>query len=67
MSTITSTIHEAQATGSHSHSPVNAGETYDMTPRARKIVYAFLLGGVLFLAGLASYVWYGFYQWKNIP
>ncbi len=54
------------APGTVSPALSNATETADMSPRTRKIVYLSLLAGVLFLASVAAYVWYGFYQWQNI-
>jgi hypothetical protein len=56
-----------QASGTVSHPQVTAAETYDMSPLTRKIVYLSLLAVVLFLGSVAAYVWYGFYQWQNIP
>lgn len=53
----------ANTADSHPTSPQN----YDISPRARKIVYLFLLGAVMFLGILATYVWYGFNQWARIP
>lgn len=50
-----------------SHVLLPAAETEDMSTRTRKIVYLCLLAGVLFLVSVAAYVWYGFYQWQNIP
>jgi hypothetical protein len=38
-----------------------------MSRSTRKIVYMFLLGGVVLLASVAAYVWYGFFQWQNLP
>lgn len=67
MSTATSAVHTNQASRNVSSLPVTAADTSDMTPRVRKIVYLALLAGILFLGSVASYVWYGFYQWKNIP
>ncbi|MGA7795492.1 MAG: hypothetical protein WCA19_20855 [Candidatus Acidiferrales bacterium] len=55
-----------QPSGTVSHPQVTAAESYDMSPRTRKIVYLTLLAGVLFLGSVAAYVWYGFYQWQNI-
>ncbi len=49
------------------HPQVTVAETYDMSPLTRKIVYLSLLAGVLFLVSVAAYVWYGFYQWQNLP
>jgi hypothetical protein len=66
MSTTTSTIHGTQLSSSHTPQPTTA-DSYDMTPRARRIVSLILLAGILFLATLGAYVWYGFSQWKNIP
>ncbi len=45
----------------------SASDDYYMSRSTRKIVYMFLLGGVVFLAGVAAYVWYGFFQWQNLP
>ena len=56
-----------QAPGTVSHALLSATETYDMSPLTRKTVYMSLLAGVLFLGSVAAYVWYGFYQWRNIP
>jgi hypothetical protein len=80
MSTSTSTVRETelsvnesgflgrvQGSGTVSHPQVTAAEAYDMSPLTWKIVYLSLLAGVLFLASVAAYVWYGFYQWQNIP
>lgn len=67
MSTTTSTILANQPSGTVSRPQSTAADTSDMTPRAKQIVYLVLLAGVLFLGSLAGYVWYGFYQWKNIP
>jgi hypothetical protein len=67
MSTATSTVHTNQASRNVSGPPLPAVDTSDMTPHAQKIVYLVLLAGILFLGSIASYVWYGFYQWKNIP
>jgi hypothetical protein len=44
-----------------------AAVTYDISPLTKKVVYLSLLAGVFFLGTVASYVWYGFYQWQNIP
>lgn len=61
------------STTSHSHPSVKSApqlttaESYDMTPRTRKIVYLFLLAGLLFLGSVGAYVWYGFYLWTKIP
>lgn len=49
------------------HTRVTVAETCDMSPLARKVVYLSLLAGVLFLVSVAAYVWYGFYQWQNLP
>jgi len=57
----------AQASGTLSNPRVTASEDYDMSPRVRKIVFLFLLAGIVFLGSVAAYVWYGFSQWKNIP
>jgi hypothetical protein len=57
----------AQTSGTASRPEITAAENYDMSPRARKIVYLSLLAGVLFLGSVAAYVWYGFYLWQNIP
>ena len=78
MSTATSTIRgnknsltgflgSAQASGTVSNPQVTAAETYDRSPITRKIVYLTLLAGVFFLGSVAAHVWYGFYQWQNIP
>ena len=80
MSTQTSTVHgnvsnvnrsgypeSIQAAGTVSHPQTTTGETYDMSPSARRAVYLFLLAGVLFLVSVAAYVWYGFFLWRNIP
>ena len=67
MNTTTSTIYADQASSSVSQPQLIAADSYDMTPRARKIVSLVLLAGVLFLGSVAAYVWYGFQQWKNIP
>jgi hypothetical protein len=77
MSTATSThessVHESsfvervQASGSEAHPEVTGTDTYDMSPLALRIAYLTLLAGVLFIAGVAGYVWYGFYQWQRIP
>jgi hypothetical protein len=56
-----------QASGTVSHPQVTAAETYEMSPRTRKIIYLSLLVGGLFLGSVAAYVWYGFYLWRNIP
>ena len=56
-----------QAPGPVSNVLLTASETDDMSPRTRRIVYLSLLAGVLFLGSVAAYVWYGFYQWQNIP
>jgi hypothetical protein len=56
-----------QASGTVAHPQLTTAETYDMSPVTRKIVYLSLLAGVLFLGAVAAYVWYGFYQWQNIP
>jgi|KBSMisStaDraftv2_1062788.scaffolds.fasta_scaffold3214051_2 TRAP-type C4-dicarboxylate transport system permease small subunit len=53
--------------GTVSNVLLTATETDDMSPRTRRIVYISLLAGVLFLASVAAYVWYGYYQWQNIP
>jgi type VI protein secretion system component VasF len=45
----------------------SANEDYYMSRSTRKIVYMFLLGGVVLLASVAAYVWYGFSQWQNLP
>lgn len=42
-------------------------ETLDMSPSARKIVALTLLLGVLFLASLGGYVWYGVQQFQKLP
>ena len=57
----------AQASGTVFNPQVTAAETYDMSPLTRKIVYLTLLAGVFFLGSVAAYVWYGVYQWQNIP
>jgi hypothetical protein len=56
-----------QAAGTASLPQITAAKDYDMSPRARKIIYLTLLAGVLFLGSVAAYVWYGFYLWRNIP
>jgi hypothetical protein len=60
-------LESVQAPGTVSHALLTAAETYDMTPLTRKTVYISLLAGVLFLGSVAAYVWYGIYQWQNIP
>ena len=60
-------LERIQAPSTLSHPQVTATDTYDMSPLTRKIVYLSLLAGVLFLGSVAAYVWYGFYQWRNIP
>jgi hypothetical protein len=50
-----------------SHVLLTAAEADDMSTRTRKIVYLSLLAGALFLVSVAAYVWYGFYQWQNVP
>jgi hypothetical protein len=45
----------------------SANEDYYMSRSTRKIVYMFLLGGAVLLASVAAYVWYGFFQWQNLP
>lgn len=67
MSTTTNTILAKQVSRSVSGPQLPAADAYDMTPRAKQIVYLVLLAGVLFLGSIAGYVWYGFYQWRNIP
>jgi hypothetical protein len=44
-----------------------AVETSDLGPSARKIVALTLLSGVLFLASLGAYVWYGVQQFQKLP
>jgi len=56
----------AQTLAESAHQP-SASEDYYMSRGTRKIVYMFLLGGVVFLAGVAAYVWTGFFQWQNLP
>jgi len=46
---------------------MNAPETSEMSPSARKIVAISLLLGVLFLASLGAYVWYGVQQFQKLP
>jgi len=77
MSTATSTVRGNESTLNEngflgniravSNVLLTATETDDMSPRTRRIVYLSLLAGVLFLGSVAAYVWYGFYQWQNIP
>jgi hypothetical protein len=67
MSTSTSTVKDIGSLGHVASNPqVTDAETYDMSPRTRKVVYLSLLAGVLFLGSVAAYVWYGFYQWRII-
>lgn len=56
----------AQTTAASAHQ-VSANEDYYMSRSTRKIVYMFLLGGVVLLASVAAYVWTGFFQWQNLP
>jgi hypothetical protein len=80
MSTQTSAVHgnesrvnesgfpgSVQAHGAVTHPQATSADAYDMSPNARRTVYLFLLAGVLFLGSVAAYVWYGFFQWRNIP
>lgn len=67
MGTQARAFHENQVSGVLPEPPSQYADSYDMSPGTRRIVYLFLLGGVLFLASVAAYVWYGFYQWKSIP
>jgi hypothetical protein len=80
MSTQTSAVHGNVSTANRSgfhesvqsartvpHPQTTAAENYDMSPSARRAVYLLLLAGVLFLGSVAAYVWYGFFQWRNIP
>jgi hypothetical protein len=60
-------LERVQASDRVSHLEMTAAVNYDMSPLTRKVVYLSLLAGVLFLGTVASYVWYGFYQWQNIP
>lgn len=80
MSTQTSAVHgnessvneggflgSVESHGAATHPQATSAETYDLSPSARRAVYLSLLAGVLFLATVAAYVWYGFSQWRNIP
>jgi hypothetical protein len=55
-----------QTTAASAHQ-ASASEDYYMSRGTRKIVYMFLLGGVVMLASVAAYVWTGFFQWQNLP
>jgi len=56
-----------QAHGAVTRPQATSADTYEMSPSARSAVYLSLLAGVLFLGSVAAYVWYGFFQWRNIP
>jgi hypothetical protein len=59
--------HEIGFPESARNTAASANEDFYMSRSTRKIVYMFLLGGAVLLASVATYVWYGFFQWQNLP
>jgi hypothetical protein len=55
-----------QSSAASAHQASASDDCY-MSRSTRKVVYMFLLGGVVFLASVAAYVWTGFFQWQNLP